>query len=83
MLQSTGPQRISRTQRKAPEQQQQRYECACQRLYTSCGTVLLNFSRYCTARLKMFSLFCVCVFVFYVCIICVNSIINLVLYSTM
>ena len=82
MLQSTGPQRISRTQRKATEQQQ-RYEFACQQLYTSCCTILLNFSMYCTVRLKMFSLFCVCVFVFYVCIICVNSIITLLRYNTM
>ena len=41
-------------------------------LYASCCTVLLNFSRYCTVRLKMLSLFCVCLF-----FICVESIINL------
>ena len=36
----------------------------CQSLYTSCCTKLLYFSRYCTVRFKMISLFCV--FVFYI-----------------
>ena len=39
----------------------------CQPLYASCYTVLLYFSRYCTVRLKMFSLF-LCLFVtYYLC----------------
>ena len=38
------------------------------------------FSRYCAVRLKMFSLFFV--FVYFLCIICVKSIINLLQYST-
>ena len=45
----------------------------CQPLYTKCCIVLLYFSRYCTVRLKMFSLIFVC----FLCIICVKSIINL------
>ena len=52
----------------------------CQPLYASCCTVLLYFSRYCTVRLKMFSLFFV--FVCFLCIICVKIIINLLQYST-
>ena len=51
-----------------------------QPLYASCCTVLLYFSRYCTVRLKMFSL--VFVFVCFLCIICVKSIINLLQCST-
>ena len=47
----------------------------------SCCTVLLYFSRDCTVRLRMFSLFFV--FVFYVRIVCVKSIINLSQYSTL
>ena len=40
----------------------------CQPLYASCCTVLLNFSRYCTVRLKMFSLFLVSLFfMYYLC----------------
>ena len=46
----------------------------CQPLYASCCTVLLYFSRDCTLRLQMFSLF-FCVG--FLCIICVKSIINL------
>ena len=52
----------------------------CQPLYASSCTVLLYFSRYCTVRLKMLSLFFV--FVCFLCIICVKSIINLLQYST-
>ena len=37
----------------------------CQPLYASCCSVLLYFSRYCTVRLKMFSLFFVCLFFMY------------------
>ena len=38
----------------------------CQPLYASCCTVLLYFSRYCTVRLKMFSLFlCLLGFMYY------------------
>ena len=50
----------------------------CQPPYASCCTVLLYFSRYCTVRLKMFSLFFVC----FLCIICVKRfiIINLLQY---
>ena len=36
-------------------------------LYASCCTVLLNFSRYCTVRLKMFSLLSVCFFMYCLC----------------
>ena len=43
----------------------------CQPLYVSCYTVLLYFSRYCTIRLQMFY------FLFFLCIICVKSIMNL------
>ena len=40
----------------------------CQHLYASCCTVLLYFSRYYTVRLKMFSLFFVCLFfMYYLC----------------
>ena len=38
----------------------------CQPLHTSCYTVLLYFSRYCTVRLKM-PIFCVCSFMYYLC----------------
>ena len=51
----------------------------CLSLYTSCCTVLLHFSRYCTVRLKLFSLFFVC---FLKYIICVKNITNLLQYST-
>ena len=51
-----------------------RWERVCQTLYADCCTVLL-FSRYWIVRLKIFSLFFV--LVFYVCIICIKSIINL------
>ena len=37
----------------------------CQPLYASCCTVLLYFSRHCTVRLKMFSLFFVLFFMYY------------------
>ena len=50
----------------------------CQPLCASCCTALLYFSRYCTVRLKMFSLFLVC----FLCIFCVKSIINLLPYRT-
>ena len=50
----------------------------CQPLDASCCTVPLYFSRSCTIRLKMFSLF----FVVFLCIICMKSIINLLPYST-
>ena len=40
----------------------------CQPLYATCWTVLPYFSRYCTVRLKMFSLFFVCLFcMYYLC----------------
>ena len=45
----------------------------CQPLYASCCTLLLYFSRYCTARLKIFH---------FLCIFCVKSIINLLQSST-
>ena len=38
-----------------------------QPLYASCYTALLDFSRYCTVRFKRFSLFFVCVFMYYLC----------------
>ena len=41
----------------------------CQPLYANSGSILLYFSRHCTIRLKMFSLFFV--FVCFLCIICV------------
>ena len=50
----------------------------CQLLYASCCTGLLYFSRHCTVRFKIFSLFFVFVFL---CIISVRSIINLLQYS--
>ena len=37
----------------------------CQPLYTSCCTILLCFSRYCTAWLKMFHCFCMFAFFMY------------------
>lgn len=49
----------------------------CQPLYARCCTALLNFSKHCTVRLKMFVL-CVC----FLCIISEKSIINLLHYST-
>ena len=40
----------------------------CQPLSVSCGgTILLYYSKYCTVRLKMFSLFFVFVFMYYLC----------------
>ena len=39
----------------------------CQLLRASCCTVLLYTSRYCTVRLKMFSLFFMFVFMYYLC----------------
>ena len=39
----------------------------CQPLYASCCAVLLYFTRYCTVRLKIFSLFFVFVFMYYLC----------------
>ena len=39
----------------------------CQPLYASCSTVLMYFSRSCTMRLKMFCLFFVFVFMYYLC----------------
>ena len=51
----------------------------CQPLYASCCTIQLYFSRSCTVKLKMFSLFFVFVFL---CIICVKAIINLLHYGT-
>ena len=51
----------------------------CQPLDARCCTGPLWFSRYCSVRLKMFSLFFVCVCL--LCVICVKSIINLVQYS--
>ena len=57
----------------------QRCEHACQPLYASCCTVLPYLSRYCTVKINnVFFIFCVC---FYVHIICVKSIINLLQYS--
>ena len=50
----------------------------CQPLCATCCTGLLYFSRYCTLRLKMFT-FCV----WFLCAICVKSIINLLQYSTL
>ena len=41
--------------------------CQPQQQYTSCCTVLLHFSRRCTERFKMFSLFLVLVFIYYLC----------------
>ena len=50
----------------------------CHSLYACCCIVLLYFSRYSTVRLKLFYLFfCICLS----CIICLNSIINLLQYS--
>ena len=49
-----------------------------QPLYTSCDSMLLNFSRYCTIRLKIFLKSCVC----FLSITCVKITINLLQYST-
>ena len=50
----------------------------CQPLYASCCTELLNFSKHCIVRFKMFVL---CVW--FLCIICEKSIINLLHYSVL
>ena len=63
---------MSRSKRKAEMIQLVLLRCV------SCCTILLYFSRYCTVRLKMFSLFFCCL-----CNICVKSIKNLSQYSTM
>ena len=42
----------------------------CQTLFSSCCTVLLCFSRFCTVGLKMFSLFFCACFLYIICVLC-------------